>query len=116
MDDLDVQGPELEQTLSQIEFINRTLGGYGPSLDGLAALCPEGEKTITVLDVGTGGGDTPRRMVDWGRRRGLDVRVTAIDLSETTVEYARARSTAYPEIDVRRVDLDAVTFGVEFDD
>lgn len=105
MDDLAIQGEELELTLEELELINRAFGGYTPSLEGLAALVPDGAARVHVLDVGTGGADTARRMVEWGRARGVDVRVTGIDLAETTVARARRLSRSHPEIDVELRDL-----------
>ncbi len=105
MDDLSIEGEELEVTLAEIETINRTLGGYAPSVEGLASLVPPSMRRVTVLDVGTGGADLPRRMVEWGRARGVDVRVKAIDLTETTIGRARRLSQSYPEIEVERINL-----------
>jgi 2-polyprenyl-3-methyl-5-hydroxy-6-metoxy-1,4-benzoquinol methylase len=44
-------------------------------------------------------------MVVGGRRRGIDVRVKAIDLADTTVARARRLSHAHPEIEVAKVNL-----------
>ncbi len=105
MDDLSIQGEELEVTLAEIEQINRTLGGYAPSIEGLELLIPPGTKRMTVLDVGTGSADSPRRMVEWARTRGIELRVRAIDLAETTIDRARRLSREHPEIDVQLVNL-----------
>ena len=98
MDDLAHQGPELERTLAEIELVNRTLGGYGPSLEGLRRLMPRGCERLTVLDVGTGSGDIPRKLVQWGRRAGCEIEVTGIDLAQTTIAMARRESSAYPSL------------------
>ena len=45
---------------------------------------------ITVLDVASGGGDLARALILWGRARGFDVRVTAIDISPRAIECAPA--------------------------
>ena len=92
MDDLSIQGPELEETLRQIEMINRTLGGNAPSLLGLVDLVPPLQERVTILDVGTGGGDLPRRMEVFLRQRGHAPEITGIDLSQTSVLSARRRS------------------------
>ncbi len=115
MDDLTVQGPELERTLREIEFVNKTLGGYGPSLEGLSALLPPGQRELTVLDVGTGSGDIPRKMVRWGRRRGIRVHVTGIDLTDTSIELARRSSGDQQDLDFRVQDLFALPDRPAFD-
>ena len=95
MDDLSNQGPELERTLVELETVNRTLGGYGPSIEGLKLLRRSGVDELSVLDVGTGSGDIPRKLVDWGKKVGCRVRVTGIDLTETSIRMAREASKAY---------------------
>lgn len=92
MDDPTIQGSELEETLVQIEVINRTLGGNTPSLYGLARLIPADQRRVTVLDVGTGAGELPRRMLPFLKARGHHAEITGIDLSETSVRFARRRS------------------------
>jgi len=105
MDEPGIPDEELRQTLGELAFINRALGGYGPSLEGLEALCPAGARALSLLDVGCGGGDTARRMADWARRRGLRLSVVGIDLSEAAVEFARAESRDYPALRFERRDL-----------
>lgn len=108
MDDPGADPAELEAALRELELINRTLGGYAPSLAGLLALTPPGARRLEVLDVGTGSGDVARRLVASARARGLELAVTGIDLSEVTVERARARSAGWPELTFARRDLFAL--------
>lgn len=93
MDDLSIQGEELEETLRQVERINTLSRGPAISLAGLDALVPPGVESLSVLDVGTGSGDVPRRIVDWADGCGIDASIKGIDLSHTTIHYARRRST-----------------------
>lgn len=92
MDSTSIGGPELHHTLDELERINQLLGGYRPSLDGIAALVPAGVRQLTVLDVGTGGGDLARHLADWADRRGIGVEVLGIDLAQPAVEYAQRRA------------------------
>ena len=98
MDDLSLGGEDLRRTLTELAFINRTLGGYRPSVAGIAALVPRGADELTLLDVGCGGGDVTRRLVTWARANGVRAHVKAIDVSPAAVEYAREASRGYPEI------------------
>lgn len=88
MDDPSVPESELRATLAELEFLNRTLGGYAATLSALERLLPPDRRAFTVLDVGCGGGDTARRIVEWAKPRGLEARVHGIDLSEASVRYA----------------------------
>lgn len=105
MDDLSIQGAELERVLAELAVINRGLGGYGPSLEGLESLWPKGQRVLSVLDVGTGGADTPRQMVQWAREKNLQLQVLGIDLTPTTIDFARQSCAPYPEIRIEQRDL-----------
>ena len=72
MDDPAVSDAELQEALKQIAIINRFLGGYPPSLRGIASLVPRNAKSVDVLDVGAGAADVGRAVVRWARRRGLN--------------------------------------------
>jgi ubiquinone/menaquinone biosynthesis C-methylase UbiE len=39
--------------------------------------------------VAAGAADIPRALVAWGRERGFDLRVTALDISRSALDYAR---------------------------
>ncbi len=62
IDDLPGDSEEVQRMFTELAFINRALGGYRPSLDGLAELLPAGATTLSLLDVGTGPGDFARRL------------------------------------------------------
>lgn len=62
----------------------------------LARLAREqGRRELRVLDIATGGGDTPLRLWQWGQRHGLDFRVDGCDRSATAVEEARRKAEAF---------------------
>lgn len=64
MDDLACQGEVVHQTLRELEFINRTLGGNAVTIGGLKKLLnhvPKGE-SISIWDLGCGGGDMLQRI------------------------------------------------------
>lgn len=90
---------ELDACLGELAFLNATLGGYGVTLDAIARLLPPGCREFDVLDVGSGGGDTARRIVEWACRRGLTARVHGIDLAPEAVDCARRRNAGVPGLE-----------------
>ena len=78
---------ELERNLADIEFANRRLGGIAPILRETRA-----RDARTVLDVGSGSADVPHALVRDGRRRGVEIRATCLDRSETMIAIARRRT------------------------
>ncbi len=96
---------ELAETLGQLAVINRFLGGHAATLHGLSRLLPAGRREIEVLDVGSGGGDSARRVVEWAGRRGIAARVHGIDLSAESVAFARRTGAGSPGLEFTTSDL-----------
>lgn len=105
MDDPALDPGELAETLAQLAVINERLGGHAATLAGLARLVPPGPRELDVLDVGCGGGDTARAVVEWARRRGQAARVRGIDLSSETVACARRACAGTPGLEFAAADL-----------
>lgn len=63
---------------------------------------------MTLVDLGTGSADLPLAAVAWARRAGFDLRVTALDIHETTLELARDHVARHPKladaVELRRCD------------
>jgi 2-polyprenyl-3-methyl-5-hydroxy-6-metoxy-1,4-benzoquinol methylase len=64
-------------------------------------------RPLRVLDVATGGGDVPRRLGRLAARNGLRLELTACDVSERALDYARARAER-EQVRVAFVRCDAV--------
>ncbi len=93
MDDHTPPQSVLDEVYWFLGAISRWLGGTRATLrrfDQLSRGWAAGAR-ITVLDVACGGGDLARELHAWGRSRGFDVRVTALDISSLTIECARRR-------------------------
>jgi 2-polyprenyl-3-methyl-5-hydroxy-6-metoxy-1,4-benzoquinol methylase len=115
MEDPSIPQEEFSRALDELETINRLLGGHSTSLSGVAALLPPGVRRFSLLDIGTGGGDFPRRLVAWAKDRGIVAEVKGIDLLPAAIEHARRRSGGFPEIGFAREDLLALQGEEEFD-
>ena len=107
MDDLTLATDALRQNLDELETINTWLGGYQPVLDALARLRPRFAlgRALRVADLGSGGGDTLRHVARWGRKNGVALELTGIDANQFMLDYATAKSRAYPEISYRQFDI-----------
>src|SRR3954471_22467306 len=89
---------ELRRTLRELEFMNRHLGGHRYLRRFLRRHFGSVEKTYRIVDLGTGGGDFPRIMVDWARRNRRSFVVDAVDAGGSIVALAERFSRAYPEV------------------
>ena len=84
--------------------INRWFGGTRATLQRFAEFSRRwhpGER-IEVLDVATGGGDLGPALIRWGQARGFDVRITALDISQSALACARRRHS-HGEADALRL-------------
>ena len=115
MDDLTLAADALRQNLDELETINTWLGGYRPVLNALARLksrWPAG-RPLQLADLGSGGGDTLRHVARWAHKNAVPVELTGIDANPFMLEYARAKSTDYPEISYRQSDIFSAGFQAE---
>lgn len=100
MDDFELKGEELDQTLSDLEKINKWLGGNKITLSGiknLLKLTPD-NTLIRIADVGCGSGAVLREIANWGRNQNFDLELIGIDANPYAIEIAQRRSNYYPEI------------------
>jgi len=101
---------ELEIDLRNLRQLNRYFGSYRLIEHFLRGwVSPRSQ--MRILDLATGSGDIPRLVVDYARRRGADVKVTAIDQQAATLEIARKLSARYPEIEF--LEDNVLTFAAE---
>lgn len=99
---LDAPAPpsDLEVSLRDVARLNRFFGGawmiraqVARLLDGIPA-----DRTVTILDVGTGGADLPIALVRWARGSGRRIRVLALDRNDQVLAIARRFASQYPEL------------------
>lgn len=108
MDDLSLEGDALAQNLEELEVINRRLGGNKVVIRALEQMLPElraMDRKIEVADLGTGGGDLPRAIIEWARKKQLDIRVIGVDANPFMVDFARDKATEYPEVEFEIADI-----------
>ncbi len=88
---------ELEADLLNLVSLNRHFGSHRLVL-GFLSRWFEPAQSYRVLDLATGAGDIPRAIADWGRDRGVRIKIDAVDANPSTMEIARKHSVDYPEI------------------
>lgn len=107
MDDLNCAGHMLDQTLRELEIINKWLGGNRITINALANLLHgyPASSEVTIVDLGCGGGDMLKIIDAWGKRKKLRLKLIGIDANPYIVEFARKNLSDYPHIHFQTMNI-----------
>ncbi len=90
MDDPSIPRDELDQALRFIRIVNRRLGGTAAAMRWMRRLVrtwPR-DRTLRIVDLGTGSADIPLAVARWAHAEGRAVRIVAVDNHRTTLDLA----------------------------
>src|SRR3954468_5585723 len=111
MDRPDVNKAWLREELEVLEKLNR-LGGHQLILHYIRKLLTSTKvEPLTVLDLATGAADIPRAIVAWARKKGLRIKLTAVDRNENVLRSAKEWCRDWPEIKLQQHDLLQLPYG-----
>ncbi|WDF33875.1 class I SAM-dependent methyltransferase [Arthrobacter agilis] len=115
MDRPDCDPAMLDRTYAQFGLVNAVVSGWRRTYTSLLRPAFSTDRTNTLLDIGSGGGDLPRALAQWAHLDGLEVEVTGIDPDERAHAYAMSKP-ARPGLTFRRaLSSDLVAEGAVFD-
>ena len=103
VDDLALDDTALTQNLQELEAVNQWLGGKTTLISALNKVCRPHSlllkaKTITIADLGCGGGDLLRAVHAWAKAKQLNVELIGIDANPFMVRYAVEKSRTFSTI------------------
>lgn len=100
MDDLESSGEVIDQTLRELETINRLLGGNYVTTNGIQKLIKDrnDDKPIVIADLGCGGGDIMKLIASWALKRGIKVELIGFDANPNIIDYAIENCKAFPNM------------------
>lgn len=99
MDDLSCSGEVVDQTLRELEFINKWLGGNSITLNGIASLLKNVKgDTIHIADLGCGSGEMLKLISNSLKSKKINVTLTGIDANPGIIGYAKKNCAAFPDI------------------
>ena len=107
MDDPESDPGRLEKTLAQFELINRWLSGVRRILRQqiVAAMQTQPDRQYHLVDLGAGACETPAWLLNYTRRKGLKLQVTACDHDPRVVRFARNRYGSTPGLTILQRDI-----------
>lgn len=109
LDQESIPTQDLHQNLKELDTINTLLGGHAVSVKGLKAILKDHTGTVTIADVGCGGGDNLREMALWLRKQGIQASLVGIDMKRDCIDYAKSKCKDFPEISFIESDYRLVT-------
>lgn len=118
MDDLDCAGEVVDQTLRELEFINKWLGGNAVTIDALKKILKHHDKTkpVVIADLGCGGGEMLRIIYRWANRNNIQVKLIGIDANPNIIRFARQHIQDIPAIEFSTIDIFSEDFrNMKFD-
>ena len=99
MDDLTAGGPSMDQTLRELETINRWLGGNFVTIDGPVKLLKKSpSRPLVIADLGCGGGDILKLVARWASKKKLEVELVGFDANPHIIEYAKENCKEFKNI------------------
>src|SRR5690606_38160092 len=102
---------ELRRGLQFIRRVNWWLGyarGVVGHLDRFSQSWRRGER-VHIIDLATGSADIPQAILRWADRRGMDVRIVAVERHPVTVREAQRRNRD-PRLTIVQADVFALPF------
>ena len=117
MDDLNCSGPVVDQTLVELEFINKWLGGNAVTIAGAQEILNQkqfySETRLRIADIGCGGGDMLKLLARYFKKRNVTAGFTGIDANPNIVAVAGINSASYQEITYETRDILSADFRMQ---
>ncbi len=108
MDLPDCDEQKLHKTYEQFRFINRGLSGWKKIfIREIEPLC-EVNKTLTILDIGFGGGDIPLYLAELARNRKKEIHIHGIETDSRAIDYVN-KLPADPMVKFSKLSLEEVS-------
>jgi 2-polyprenyl-3-methyl-5-hydroxy-6-metoxy-1,4-benzoquinol methylase len=94
MDDETATQADFDAALTDLAKLARLTFGYRPTLRYLdRVVAANNAKSLSILDIGAGGGDMLRAIAAWGARRNIALDLTGLDRSPWTATHAARLGT-----------------------
>ena len=105
MDDLNLSGEKLHQTLNGLSLINRFLGNTDATFKLAKAAILKANHPLKIIDLGCGGGDNLRAIGNWCHQNNQSVALIGIDGNANILAYARSKNKETLPIEYQQADI-----------
>jgi 2-polyprenyl-3-methyl-5-hydroxy-6-metoxy-1,4-benzoquinol methylase len=105
MDDLASPEDILWKNLTELELVNKFLGGYSVVTDSLTEIGLPENGTVKIMDLGCGGGDTLRVLSKWLGKKNLKADLIGVDWNPVMINFSKKHAQGYHDITFRTKDI-----------
>lgn len=95
LDDPRIPFEDIKRNMLELNTVNTWLGGHKIIIEGVKKLLSN-LKTISICEIGCGGGDNLYAIAKWCRNNNINVRLTGIDINANCIAFAQHQ---YPQFD-----------------
>ena len=89
LDRTDIPFSDIKRNMLELEIINTRLGGHAITLKGIKEIYTQSKSSLSVCEIGCGGGDNLKYIAAWCSRNNIPVNLTGIDINKDCIEYAK---------------------------
>ncbi|MEP6616650.1 MAG: methyltransferase domain-containing protein [Ginsengibacter sp.] len=82
---------DIRLNMQELNFINSHLGGHHITITGFKNLAA-GKKTVSVCEIGCGGGDNLDAIYQWSVKNKLQTKFTGVDINPNCIAYAKEKT------------------------
>ena len=113
LDSDDIPFDDIKQNMKELNTINTLLGGHAITVAGVKEILKrlQGNKVITICEIGCGGGDNLRAINSWCIKNKMPVQFIGIDIKKECIDFAKSQCAYLDVIWIQR-DFTAVSFGI----
>lgn len=114
LDGDDIPFDDIRQNMKELNTINTFLGGHNITVAGVAAILNRlpGKKTITICEIGCGGGDNLIAINSWCSKNKIPVQFIGIDIKKECIDFAKSQC-AYLDAEWIQNDYASTSFGIK---
>ncbi len=106
LDNPDLQGSELEETLRNLQTVNSLLGNVRAVSKTVVNIALSHRKQhYHIIDLGCGGGDVLIHLAKVFRKRQIKATFLGIDFNAHSLQYAQKNASHFPEIEWLQADV-----------
>jgi ubiquinone/menaquinone biosynthesis C-methylase UbiE len=99
------------ECLKELDTVNTYLGGHKITVDGVQRLIKGKKSSVTIAEIGCGGGDNLKAIYRWSRANKIPASFIGIDINEACIDFAIENCSNIPGVKFITSDYRKIYFG-----